>query len=198
MEFVIRPALASDGAACAAIYEPYVLTTSVTFEYPAPDAAEMSRRISETLEGFPWLVCERDGRVIGYAYAHRYRPRAAFDWTSEFSIYMDMSERGRGAGTALYEALAELVAAQGYVVAFGLVCSPNAPSEGLHAKCGFKRMFTLKNCAWKFGQWRDLTYYERRLSPSLGAPSATLGFSGLDAGFVKAVCEKHASGIRRA
>ena len=127
MPYTIRPATTADGAACAAIYAPYI-ETAVTFESPAPDAAELSRRIADTLRGYPWLVCERDGEVLGYAYAHRYRPRAAFDWTSEFSIYMSQTERGHGAGAALYNAVAELMTAQGYIVAYGLVSTPNEPS----------------------------------------------------------------------
>ena len=108
MPYTIRPATTADGAACAAIYAPYI-ETAVTFESPAPDAAELSRRIADTLRGYPWLVCERDGEVLGYAYAHRYRPRAAFDWTSEFSIYMSQTKRGHGAGAALYNAVAEVL-----------------------------------------------------------------------------------------
>ena len=131
MPYTIRPATTADGAACAAIYAPYI-ETAVTFESPAPDAAELSRRIADTLRGYPWLVCERDGEVLGYAYAHRYRPRAAFDWTSEFSIYMSQAKRGHGAGAALYNAVAELMTAQGYIVAYGLVSTPNEPSERLH------------------------------------------------------------------
>lgn len=195
MPYTIRPATTADGAACTAIYAPYI-ETAVTFESPAPDAAELSRRIADTLRGYPWLVCERDGEVLGYAYAHRYRPRAAFDWTSEFSIYMSQTKRGHGAGAALYNAVAELMTAQGYIVAYGLVSTPNEPSERLHEKCGFKRMFTLENCAWKLGEWRDLTYYMRSLAPMSDAPAPVRAFPELEAGFVRSVCEKYAAQIR--
>ena len=166
MCYKIRPARPGDGPALSAIYAPYT-ATELTFESPAPDAAELSRRIADTLRGYPWLVCERDGEVLGYAYAHRYRPRAAFDWTSEFSIYMSQTER-----------------------------TPNEPSERLHEKCGFKRMFTLENCAWKLGEWRDLTYYMRILAPMSDAPAPVRAFPELEAEFVRSVCEKHAAQIR--
>ena len=196
MSYTIRPASAADAAACAAIYAPYI-ETAVTFESPAPDAAELARRIEDTMRVYPWLVCERSGHVIGYAYAHRYRPRAAFDWTAEFSIYMDGGERGHGAGAALYNAVAELVAAQGCIVAYGLVSTPNAPSERLHEKCGFVRRHTLENCGWKLGEWRNLTYFERRLAPMPERPAPIRRFGELDSGFVRGVCEKHARCIRR-
>ena len=109
---------------------------------------------------------------------------------------MSQAERGHGAGAALYNAVAELMTAQGYIVAYGLVSTPNEPSERLHEKCGFKRMFTLENCAWKRGEWHDLTYYMRILAPMSDAPAPVRAFPELEAGFVRSVCEKHAAQIR--
>lgn len=97
MEYKIRPATAADAAAAAGIYAPYIGTT-VTFESPAPDEAEMARRIEEVTAFYPWLVCERSGEVIGYSYAHRFRTRAAFDWAVELSVYLSPAAKGRGIG----------------------------------------------------------------------------------------------------
>ncbi len=197
MPYIIRPAAPGDAAALAAIYAPYI-DTAITFESPAPDAAEMARRIADTMSAYPWLVCERDGVVIGYAYAHRYRVRAAFDWTAELSIYLDMSQRGHGLGEALYGAVIELLQSQGYVVAYGIVCTPNRPSERLHEKCGFARLFTLKNCGWKLGSWRDMPYYGRQIAPLADEPAPPVPFPRLDAGYVREVCEKYAGSIKEA
>ena len=134
MSYTIRPATAADGAACAGIYAPYT-GTAITFESPAPDAAEMSRRIDEAASGgYPWLVCERDGLAAGYAYAHRFRVRAAYDWDAELSVYLAPEATGRGIGEALYGAVIELLAHQGFVNAYGTVSVPNRPSERLHEK----------------------------------------------------------------
>ena len=104
MSFRIRSALPSDGAALAAIYAPYI-DTVISFESPAPTAEEFSGRIADISAEYPFLVCEEDGRAVGYAYAHRYRVRAAFDWDAELSVYLEQSYTGRGLGMALYSAL---------------------------------------------------------------------------------------------
>lgn len=197
MTYTIRPATADDGAACAAIYAPYV-ETAVTFEYPAPDAAEMSRRITNTMSAYPWLVCERDGKVLGYAYAHRFRERAAFDWAVEMSIYLSRELQGSGIGGALYSAVIEMLAAQGYVNAIGIVATPNHPSERLHEKCGFHRLFEMEKIAWKFGAWHNMAYYGLRLNHPDGDPGRPVPFPELDEDYVLRVCERHTAAIKEA
>ena len=97
MSYKIRTALPSDGAALSAIYAPYT-ETAITYEYPAPTAEEFSARIAAISAHYPFIVCESDGRALGYAYSHRYRERAAYDWDTELSIYFDRAETGRGLG----------------------------------------------------------------------------------------------------
>ena len=94
MSYKIRTALPSDGAALSAIYAPYT-ETAITYEYPAPTAEEFSARIAAISAHYPFIVCESDGRALGYAYSHRYRERAAYDWDTELSIYFDRAETGR-------------------------------------------------------------------------------------------------------
>lgn len=198
MSYTIRPATAADGAACAGIYAPYT-GTAITFESPAPDAAEMSRRIDEAASGgYPWLVCERDGLAAGYAYAHRFRVRAAYDWDAELSVYLAPEATGRGIGEALYGAVIELLAHQGFVNAYGTVSVPNRPSERLHEKCGFTHLFTMRRTGWKLGRWRDLAYYHLQLNPYDGEPAPVVPFSGLDGEYIRDVCEKHAQRIKEA
>ena len=195
MEYIIRPATAGDAAACAGIYAPYVDTT-VTFESPAPDEREMARRIAETTEFYPWLVCERGGAVLGYAYAHRFRTRAAFDWAAELSVYLSPDAKGRGIGSALYRAVTDILRRQGCVNAIGVVATPNPPSERLHEKCGFEKLYTMERIGWKLGMWCDMTYYMLRLNPAEGRPEPMTAYPELPEGFVRAVCEARCAGIK--
>ena len=103
----IRPANLADAQAIQAIYAPYVEKTAITFEYEVPSVQEFEKRISNTIERYPYLVAEEDGQVLGYAYASTYYARTAYDWTTELSIYLNEDARGRGLGSQLYGALEE-------------------------------------------------------------------------------------------
>ena len=102
-DYTIRRAAERDAAALLDIYAPYIRDTVITFEYDVPTAEEFAARIGETAALHPYLVCERDGRPVGYAYAHRIRERAAYDWAAELSIYLAPAAQGQGVGTALME-----------------------------------------------------------------------------------------------
>lgn len=194
MTCTIRPVRETDSPYLAAIYAPYI-DTPITFETTAPDAAEMCSRIRRVTATHPWLVCEKDGAVVGYAYAHKYRTRAAFDWTSELSVYMAQDERGRGLGRALYGALLELLKRQGFTKAYGLVSTPNAPSERLHLSCGFKELYTLTNCGWKLGEWRNLTYFEYDIAPFVPNPPHPINYDELEPKFIGKICEDYSRKI---
>lgn len=194
MSFRIRSALPSDGAALAAIYAPYI-DTVISFESPAPTAEEFSGRIADISAEYPFLVCEEDGRAVGYAYAHRYRVRAAFDWDAELSVYLEQSYTGRGLGMALYSALLELLRLQGFVSVYGTVSSPNPPSERLHERLGFAKVYTDVKTGWKLGRWCDLVYYRLQLRPFEDVPAPVTPFPELDPETVRAVYEKYAAAM---
>ena len=141
MCYKIRPARPGDGPALSAIYAPYT-ATELTFESPAPGPEEFTARIVSVLEDYPFLVCEAGGAPVGYAYAHRYRVRAAYDWDSELSVYLAPEHQGRGVGKALYSALLDILSIQGYVNIYGTVSVPNPPSERLHEGLGFQLVYT--------------------------------------------------------
>lgn len=107
----IRSAQIEDAADLVAIYAPYVETTSITFETEVPTVADFASRIKKTLEKFPYLVAEDEGRVVGYAYASTYYARAAYDWTVELSVYVSNLARGKGIGSLLYDAIEEFESA---------------------------------------------------------------------------------------
>jgi L-amino acid N-acyltransferase YncA len=167
----IRDATEHDAAACAAIYAPYVTDTAITFEYEPPTEAEMARRIAAAQRAHAWVVLEDDGRVVGYAYAGPYKERAAYRWSCEVSVYLEMGRRRSGAGRALYEALFARLAERGFRTLVAGMTLPNDASEGLHRALGFEPIGIFRRTGWKHGQWRDVAWAQRLLSTDDGPPS---------------------------
>lgn len=165
----IRRAGAQDAAALLDIYKPFITDTVVTFEYDVPTAAEFAARITGTLTDFPYLVCERDGAPVGYAYAHRIRERAAYDWAAELSIYLAPVAQGRGVGTVLYGCLTDLLEIQHLRILYGCVTLPNEGSRRLHEKLGFTLTGVWHGSGWKFGRWHDVGWFEKRLGGDAAA-----------------------------
>src|SRR5690349_6200164 len=130
---------ASDAAACAAIYAPHVEDSSVSFEERAPDAGEMRARIERYGASHAWLVAEREGEVVGYAYATAFNERPAYRWSASVSVYVAGAARGSGVGRALYEALFERLRERGFRMACAGITLPNEASVGLHESLGFDR-----------------------------------------------------------
>ena len=161
----IRPAEATDLPAITAIYDGAVRTGTATFELIPPDLAEMTRRY-ESLKtgGYPYLVAVQDGRIAGYAYAGPYRPRPAYRFTVENSVYLDTSTHRRGIGTQLLQKLIEECEARGYRQMIAVVGdSANAGSIGVHAKTGFQMVGTHPKVGFKFGRWLDTVMMQRAL-----------------------------------
>jgi phosphinothricin acetyltransferase len=159
----IRPAdPACDAAACAAIYAPFVADTAVSFEEAAPDAHELAARIAAA---HAWLVCERDGEVVGFAYGSRHRERAAYRWAADVSVYIDPAHQGQGVGRALYEALFERLRAQRLRIACAGITLPNPASVRLHESLGFEPVGVYRAIGWKAGAWHDVGWWQLRLLP---------------------------------
>ena len=163
----VRPALASDAAACAAIYAPYVTDTAVSFEEEPPKADELARRIAAAHD---WLVLEDGGRVVGYAYAATWHPRAAYRWACEVSVYLEPGRRRTGAGRALYDVLLGDLADRGYRMAIAGMTLPNPASEGLHRALGFEPVGTYRRIGYKLGAWHDVAWAQRVLAWSEDPP----------------------------
>ena len=177
--FVIRRAAAGDAAALLDIYAPYIRETAITFEYDVPAAEEFAARIGDIARTHPYLVCERDGRPVGYAYAHNIRERAAYDWAAELSVYLAPAAQRQGAGTALYRCLIDLLAMQNLRILYGCVTLPNEKSERLHEKLGFAPVGVWHGAGWKFGRWHDVGWLEKRLGGD-GAAQPVIPFPQLD------------------
>lgn len=159
---VVRDATAADAVACAAIYAPYVTDTTITFETEPPDAVELARRIDLAQARHAFLVLqEADGEVVGYAYAGPFKERAAYRFACEVSVYLAMSSRGRGGGRRLYDALLDQLGDRGFRMAAAGVTQPNEASARLHAALGFEPVGTYARIGYKFGQWLDVSWYQR-------------------------------------
>jgi phosphinothricin acetyltransferase len=159
----IRDAVPADGAACAAVYRPYVTDTVITFEYEPPTAEQMAHRIEVALDRHAWVVLEEDDRVVGYAYAAPVKERAAYRWACEVSVYLELGRRRGGAGRALYEALFERLEARGYRRLIAGMTLPNPASEGLHRALGFEPIGVQRRIGWKSDAWHDVGWMQRSL-----------------------------------
>ncbi|HTB03466.1 MAG TPA: GNAT family N-acetyltransferase [Bradyrhizobium sp.] len=153
----IRPTTAADLPSITAIYQHAVLHGTATFELIPPDLAEMTRRFAVLMEGgFPYFTAVLDGRVVGYAYAGAYRPRPAYRFTVENSVYLDPAIHRRGIGLQLMVRLIAESEARGYRQMIAVIGdSANAGSIGVHRKCGFDMIGTHPNVGFKFGRWLD-------------------------------------------
>jgi L-amino acid N-acyltransferase YncA len=152
-----------DAAAVAEIYGWYVRETAVSFEEVAPgveDAAALIERVRRT---HPWLVCEREDRVVGWACGSPHRARAAYRWAADVAVYVDREARGCGVGRELYGALLPLLREQGFHVACAGITLPNAASVGLHEALGFEPVGVYRRVGWKAGAWRDVGWWQLQL-----------------------------------
>lgn len=174
---VIRPARRDDAGAVAAVYAPYVLDTAVSFETEAPTAAVMAQRVSETLATHPWLVADRNGEVVGYAYAGKHSQRAAYRWTVNVTVYVRGQERGGGVGRSLYRVLLATLREQGFRSAFAEVVMPNPGSARLHEAMGFEHIGTHKDIGHKLGRWHDIAYWRLGLAEGTAPPREPIPFA---------------------
>jgi phosphinothricin acetyltransferase len=164
----IRTATAADAEALIAIYAPYVRETAITYECEVPTEAEFAKRISTTLQKYPYLVAEREGVPVGYAYAGPFKGRAAYDWSAEVSIYVERGSQGCGVGRALYTALERALQAMGIRSLYACIATPDEEdchltfgSARFHERMGYSSVGTFRHCASKFGRWYNATWMEK-------------------------------------
>ena len=168
---MIRDARPEDAARLAEIFNYYVLNTAVSFETKPVTPEEFARRMQDITVRYPYLAAEEDGAAVGYACAHPFVGRAAYDWSAEVTIYLDHTCRGRGIGKALYEALEAALRKMGILNLYACIGVPaseddeylDMTSPAFHAAMGYVKVGEFKNCAFKFGRWYHMIWMEKLL-----------------------------------
>src|SRR5208282_935127 len=166
----IRLARESDAPAVVGIYGPFCEDSPVSFETTIPSVSEVERRIRTVSEHYPWLVCESQGKVLGYVYAGRQHDRAAYRWSVDVAVYLSESNRGVGVGTALYTALFALLRIQGFFNAYAGITLPNPASVRLHQRFGFEPVGVYRGVGYKAAGWHDVGWWALALRPREDSP----------------------------
>ena len=161
---MIRAASTTDAAAICGIYNHYVLNTCITFEEAAVPVPEMAARIEDILSSLPWLVWEEGGAILGYAYASKWKSRAAYRYSAESTVYLRQDVTGRGLGRKLYEQLLVDLRQAGMHSVIGGIALPNDASQRLHERLGFRKVAHFEQVGWKFQKWVDVGYWELAIS----------------------------------
>jgi phosphinothricin acetyltransferase len=167
----IRLATEQDAAAIQAIYAPYVRETVISFELEPPDAATMQARIRKIAEIFPWLVCEHQGAIAGYAYASRHRERPAYQWSVDVTVYVQRGLHRSGVGRGLYMSLFGLLRLQGFFNAYAGIALPNDASIGLHRALGFQPIGIYEHIGYKLGRWHSVAWLGLTLQSPAESPA---------------------------
>ncbi|HQQ89342.1 MAG TPA: N-acetyltransferase family protein [Oscillospiraceae bacterium] len=180
---LMRFAAPDDAEQMLAIYAPYIRKTAISFEYEVPSLEEFRGRVDKFTQRYPWLVYERDGEILGYAYGSPNYTRAAYNWTVESSIYLREDCRGTGVGQKLYTALLECLTAMNFYVDYALINASNEVSLSFHKKFGFREVGRFVNTGYKLGTWQDTVTLEKvlrepEIPPLPILPINRLGFDG--------------------
>lgn len=183
----IRAASPEDAQELLKIYKPYVEKTAITFEYDVPQLQEFKARIERTLKKYPYLVAEKDGELLGYAYTGPFVGRAAYGWAAETSIYLKEGRQRMGLGRRLYQAIEGISRAQNILNLNACIGSPETEDEYLtrnsiqfHSHMGYKMVGEFYKCGYKFGCWYNMAWMEKIIGEHPEDPAAVIPFSELD------------------
>jgi phosphinothricin acetyltransferase len=166
----LRLATAEDTEAILGIYAPIVRGSAISFELEPPTLAEMRARLEARASSLPWLVCERAGSLLGYAYASPHRTRAAYRWSVETSVYVAAAAQRGGVARALYTSLAAILELQGYRNLYACITLPNPASVAFHEALGFAPIGVHRGAGYKLGAWHDVGWWQRRIGEDTSEP----------------------------
>jgi L-amino acid N-acyltransferase YncA len=193
---LIRIAKPSDAAEMLEIYAPYILNSSITFETEVPPTEVFAERIAAYLQHYPWLVCEIDGKIAGYAYASTYRERIAYQWSLECSVYVHDGFMRLGVADALYSSLIAILKLQGFTTVYAVINLPNDKSVGFHEKLGFVHFADYKNVGYKSGKWKTVGWWLLQLNEYVQEPEIPVKFSKMDQNILPAIFETAVSTVK--
>ncbi|MBK7562409.1 MAG: N-acetyltransferase [Chitinophagaceae bacterium] len=194
---VLRLATPDDVDGILNIYAPYIESTSFTFETEVPTLEEFAERIRTYLINWPWLVCEVDGVIAGYAYATKYRERTAYQWCTESSIYIHDDFQRAGIARALYTALLDILKMQGFRNVYAVINLPNEKSVAFHESCGFEYFATYEKVGYKLGKWKNVGWWRLVVNEFGDDPPAPVKFSVLDKSFLPELFAENIKTIKR-
>ncbi len=196
---ILRLAREADAESLLEIYAPLVRETPISFELAPPGVEEYRGRIATVLETTPWLVCEEGDAILGYAYASKFRPRPAYQWSVETTVYVHEKHQKRAVGRALYETLFDCLRLQGYRTALAVIALPNVASVALHEKVGYQPVGVVHDVGYKLDRWHDIGFWELALQEhsSFPSPPRRLAEISSSAGFFSAL-EKGARMVKPA
>jgi L-amino acid N-acyltransferase YncA len=157
---MIRDVQKNEEEAIRLIYNHYIRNSVITFEEEPVSLPEMQDRIETVTGEFPWLVFEENGRLLGYAYASKWKGRCAYRFTVESTVYISKESIGKGIGYQLYKALIDRITGLSFHSIIGGIALPNPASVALHEKLGFEKVAHFKEVGWKMGRWIDVGYWE--------------------------------------
>ena len=170
----------NDAKACLRIYRPYVEKTAISFEEDVPSVKIMRQRIQHSSRQYPWLIYEQDSKVAGYAYASGFRPRPAYRWSAEVTIYITEKIKGTGIAQCLYQKLFEILIKQGFHNAIAVITEPNPESEKFHQKMGFRRIGVFQSVGYKLNRWHNIGWWQKQLQTTEQQPIELIPFSAIE------------------
>jgi len=180
MNLQIRDARPGDIPEILAIYSEYVLHSNYTFEYEVPPIEVFTDRFLKITAWYPWIVCEIDGKVRGYAYGSRAFERIAYQWDADVTVYIDKEFHGLGIAKRLYQVLHSLLNEQGYYNLYAVITAINLPSVGFHRSVGYTDIGLFHKTGYKRGEWLDVLWMEKHLRAFDGTPEAPVSYQTLD------------------
>ncbi|HBV96019.1 MAG: hypothetical protein JL50_05235 [Peptococcaceae bacterium BICA1-7] len=188
---IIRLVSEDDSASILDIYAPYITDTSITFECEVPTVQEFANRVRNISEIYPWIVCQADGCLAGYAYASRHHERSAYQWSVNLSVYIKNEYQRKGLARVLYTTLFELLGHLGYFSGLACITYPNPKSEGFHSNFGFKQVGVYHKIGYKLGQWQDVIWYQMPIREPSQDPPDPLPIKDADSAAVNAILQKN-------
>ena len=192
----LRLARPADAEGVLKVYAPYIKETAISFEYDVPTPDELAGKIESIGGRYPFLVCELEGEIIGFAYASAHMTRSACMWNAELLVYIDERYLRRGIGHSLYSALMEMLRLQNIQNVYGAVTIPNESSEWLHKSMGFDVVGTYRKAAFKLGRWHDVVWYGKKLGSYITPPRTLIPIAEIDDDQITEILKKNGKMVR--
>ena len=171
------------------IYSQYI-NSSITFEYCIPALDEFRNRIKNILEFYPYIIYEEEGKILSYAYAHKFMERAGAQWNAELSVYVDKNSKGNGIGKKMYSILIEILKLQGIKSVYGCVTAGNIESEKMHESMGFSIVMNCRNVGYKEGKWNGVILFQKSIGEYSKKPEPVVPFKTIEYEKIKSILEK--------